>query len=131
MSNNATKINDYNTFLSLLDKKKTNFSNSNKSSNLKEVIKSIENNYNENKYNSINFSGWGTFDVIKSKIKISNPDEYIDFFYNDTIFQKKDDLEKIEKKDNLEKIENKKNPLIILSGFFLFNLAIHKSKPFI
>ena len=106
MSNNAKKINDYNTFLSLLDKKKTNFSNNNKCSNLKDIIKSIENNYNENKYNSINFSGMATFDVIKSKIKISNPDEYIDFFYNNTILQKKDDLEKIKKitpenKDNL------------------------------
>ena len=118
MSNNSKKINDYNTFLSLLDKKKTNFSNSNKSSDLKDIIKSIENNYNENKYNSINFSGMATFDVIKSKIKISNPDEYIDFFYNNTILQKKDDLEKIkkiipEKKDNLEKMEEKEKEKMI------------------
>ena len=119
MSNNAKKINDYNTFLSLLDKKKTNFSNNNKCSNLKDIIKSIENNYNENKYNSINFSGMATFDVIKSKIKISNPDEYIDFFYNNTILQKKDDLEKIkkiipEKKDNLEKMEEKEKEKMIV-----------------
>ena len=88
MSNNATKINAYNNFLSSLDKNKSTLVNYNKSSNLSELIKNIENNYKENRYNSIHFSGWGSLDIIKSKLITNNPDEYIDFL-NDTPTNKK------------------------------------------
>lgn len=112
MFNNASKINDYNKFLSVLDKKKTNVITCNKSSNISELIKTIESNFINSKYNSTNFSGWGTFDVIKSKIKTDNPNEYIDFFFNDIGYKKKDVLDK---KDTLDKKESfdKKEKIII------------------
>lgn len=108
MSNNfnsINKINNYNKFLSILDKttkdksinnvndinnkdkdKDKQIKNEISSSAINEIIKTIENNYKDNKYNSINFAGWGTYDVIKSKIKTNNVNEYID--YEDDIIDK-------------------------------------------
>jgi ATP-dependent 26S proteasome regulatory subunit len=104
----ANKLNNYNKFLSILDKtnkdnnKDKELKNENSSSTINEIIKTIENNYKDNKYNSINFSGWGTYDVIKSKIKTNDVNEYID--YDDDI-----DTKLIEKKfsNDLKKRKSK------------------------
>jgi len=93
---NTKKMNDYNKFLCILDKNKSKDyfitekekakekSISNPSSNVEkqtmdELIKTIETNFKNKEYNSQHFSGWGTYDVIKSKIKTNNVNDYFDF----------------------------------------------------
>lgn len=75
----SKKINDYNKFLSILDKSKEKENvNVNKLS-IEKLISSIKTNYNENRYGSSNFSGWGNYDVIKSKLKVNNENDYKEF----------------------------------------------------
>lgn len=75
----SKKINDYNKFLSILDKSKEKENvNVNKLS-IEKLISSIKTNYNENRYSSSNFSGWGNYDVIKSKLKVNNENDYKEF----------------------------------------------------
>jgi len=90
---NANCINDYNNFLLTIDNK--NKENKNKKdkltintnikseeitkSSINEIIKNIEKNFIEGKYNSTAFSGWDYYDVIQSKLKINNENNYVDF----------------------------------------------------
>jgi SpoVK/Ycf46/Vps4 family AAA+-type ATPase len=46
--------------------------------NIDDVLKEIEQKYINNKCNSINFAGWGDYDIIKSKIKTNDENTYID-----------------------------------------------------
>ena len=91
-NNNATKINDYNKFLSILDKSKKKENTIIPLTRINEVIKTIEKNYKENRFNSMNFAGWGTYDVIKSKIKTNDANEYIDFNIEEKSSRKKHDF---------------------------------------
>ena len=84
-SNLINKINDYNKFLSVLDKHKNNEclkkeKLSSKETTISELIKTIENNFKDQKYNTIPFNGWGTYDVIKSKLKVNDVNEYFDYY---------------------------------------------------
>jgi SpoVK/Ycf46/Vps4 family AAA+-type ATPase len=92
----SKKINEYNKLLSTLDKTNTKISNiKTKTDPIDELIKIIDANYKENKYNSINFTGWGKLDIIKSKLKVNNSNEYIDF--NEVNFNLKTEKIKSEK----------------------------------
>ena len=81
--NSVNKMNEYNKFLSILDKNKNSENLKNEkieSSTIEKIIKIIENNYKNKKYNSLSFAGWGTYDVIKSKIKTNDVNEYFDYY---------------------------------------------------
>jgi len=95
--NTVNKMNEYNKFLCVLDKNKNkeNIITENRSYNIEkekptsnsnsekktidELIKTIETNFKNKEYNSQHFSGWGTYDVIKSKIKTNDVNEYFDY----------------------------------------------------
>jgi len=111
------KTNEFNKFLCVLDKNKnkdniiTEKSNANanlEKETIDELIKNIETNFKNKEYNSQHFSGWGTYDIIKSKIKTNDVNDYFDYDIpsKETIKRKRDrdsyNLDKKKEKINIE-----------------------------